>query len=218
MNNFTYHVYTDVRFGKDQINTLPELIAPLGKKVLLVYGGGSIKRNGIYDKIQELLSDCEIYELSGIEPNPKIESVRAGAALCKEHGIEVVLAVGGGSVIDASKVIAAAANYDGDAWDLVVNNKKIGKVLPIVAILTLAATGSEMNKNAVISNMTTNEKLELLPIILSLQQLSVTRLIYSLCLQTRLQPARRILCPMYLNSISRKLKPHILLTVLQKVF
>ena len=79
MNNFTYHVYTDVRFGKDQINTLPELIAPLGKKVLLVYGGGSIKRNGIYDKIQELLSGCEIYELSGIEPNPKIESVRAGA-------------------------------------------------------------------------------------------------------------------------------------------
>ena len=159
MNNFTYHVYTDVRFGKDQINTLPELIAPLGKKVLLVYGGGSIKRNGIYDKIQELLSGCEIYELSGIEPNPKIESVRAGAALCKEHGIEVVLAVGGGSVIDASKVIAAGANYDGDAWDLIKDNKKIGKVLPIVAILTLAATGSEMNKNAVISNMTTNEKL-----------------------------------------------------------
>lgn len=159
MNNFIYHVYTDVRFGKDQINTLPELIAPLGKKVLLVYGGGSIKKNGIYAKIQELLSDCEIYELSGIEPNPKIESVREGVKLCKEHGIEVVLAVGGGSVIDASKVIAAGANYDGDAWDLVTDSKKIGKVLPIVAILTLAATGSEMNKNAVISNMATNEKL-----------------------------------------------------------
>lgn len=159
MNNFTYHVYTDVRFGKDQINTLPELIAPLGKKVLLVYGGGSIKRSGIYDKVYELLSDCEIFELSGIEPNPKIESVRAGAALCKEHGIDVVLAVGGGSVIDASKVIAAGANYDGDAWELVKDNKKICKVLPIVAILTLAATGSEMNKNAVISNMATNEKL-----------------------------------------------------------
>ncbi len=159
MNNFTYHVYTDVRFGKDQINALPELINPLGKKVLLVYGGGSIKKNGIYDKIKELLSDCEIYELSGIEPNPKIESVRAGAALCREHQIEVVLAVGGGSVIDASKVIAAAACYEGDAWELVVDNKKIGRVLPIVTILTLAATGSEMNKNAVISNMATNEKL-----------------------------------------------------------
>ena len=159
MNNFTYHVYTDVRFGKDQINTLPELIAPLGKKVLLVYGGGSIKKNGIYDKIQELLSDCEIYELSGIEPNPKIESVREGVKLCKEHDIEVVLAVGGGSVIDASKVIAAGAHYEGDAWDLVVDNRKISKVLPIVTVLTLAATGSEMNKNAVISNMETNEKL-----------------------------------------------------------
>ena len=159
MNNFTYHVYTDVRFGKDQINTLPELVAPLGRKVLLVYGGGSIKKNGIYAKIQELLSDCDIYELSGIEPNPKIESVREGVKLCKEHGIELVLAVGGGSVIDASKVIAGGAYYDGDAWDLVKDNRKIGKVLPIVTILTLAATGSEMNKNAVISNMTTNEKL-----------------------------------------------------------
>lgn len=159
MNNFNYHVYTNVHFGKDQINMLPELVAPLGKKVLLAYGGGSIKKNGIYEKIQELLSDCEIYELSGIEPNPKIESVREGVALCKEQGIEVVLAVGGGSVIDASKVIAAGANYDGDAWDLVTDSRKIGKVLPIVAILTLAATGSEMNKNAVISNMETNEKL-----------------------------------------------------------
>ena len=128
MNNFTYHVYTDVRFGKDQINALPELIAPLGKKVLLVYGGGSIKKNGIYDKVYELLPECEIFELYGIEPNPKIESVRAGAALCKEHGIEVVLAAGGGSVIDASKVIAAGAYYDGDAWDLVKDNRKIGKV------------------------------------------------------------------------------------------
>ena len=90
MNNFTYHVYTDVRFGKNQINTLPELMAPLGKKILLVYGGGSIKKSGIYDKIYELLPDCEIFELSGIEPNPKIESVRAGAELCKEHGIEAV--------------------------------------------------------------------------------------------------------------------------------
>ncbi len=159
MNNFTYHVYTDVRFGKDQINALPELIAPLGKKVLLVYGGGSIKKNGIYAKVRELLSDCEIFELSGIEPNPKIESVREGVKLCKEHGIEVVLAAGGGSVIDAAKVIAGGAYYDGDAWDLVADNSKIGRVLPIVTILTLAATGSEMNKNAVISNMATNEKL-----------------------------------------------------------
>ncbi|MBE5951719.1 MAG: iron-containing alcohol dehydrogenase [Lachnospiraceae bacterium] len=159
MNNFTYHVYTDVRFGKGQLKALPEVVLPHGKKVLMVYGGGSIKKNGIYQEIHELLKDCEIHELSGIEPNPKITSVRVGVELCKTHGIEVVLAVGGGSVIDASKVIAGGACYDGDPWDLVVDSKKIGKVLPIVAVLTLAATGSEMNKNAVISNMETNEKL-----------------------------------------------------------
>lgn len=159
MNNFTFHVYTDVRFGKGQLAALPEVVLPHGKKVLLVYGGGSIKKNGIYSKIYELLDNCEIYELSGVEPNPKIESVRAGVALCKQHGIEVVLAVGGGSVIDASKVIAGGAFYEGDPWDLVVDSKKIGEVLPVVAVLTLAATGSEMNKNAVISNMATNEKL-----------------------------------------------------------
>lgn len=159
MNNFRYHAYTDIRFGKGQIETLPELIAPYGKKVLLVYGGGSIKKNGLYDKVKALLKDCEIYELAGVEPNPKITSVRDGVALCKEHGIDVVLAVGGGSTIDASKVIAGGAYYDGDAWDLVKDNTKIGKVLPIVTVLTLAATGSEMNKNAVISNMETNEKL-----------------------------------------------------------
>jgi hypothetical protein len=159
MNNFRYHAYTDIRFGKNQIEALPEVIEPLGRKILMVYGGGSIKKNGIYDRVYELLKGYEIYELSGVEPNPKITSVRAGAALCKEHHIEAVLAVGGGSTIDAAKVIAAGAYYDGDPWDLVVSPSKIGKVLPIVTILTLAATGSEMNKNAVISNMETNEKL-----------------------------------------------------------
>jgi len=159
MNNFRFHAYTDIRFGKDQINTLPELLAPYGKKVLMVYGGGSIKKNGLFDKIMELLTDFTVYELSGVEPNPKITSVREGVKLCKEHAIDVVLAVGGGSTIDASKVIAGGAAYEGDAWDLVTNPKKIGKVLPIVTVLTLAATGSEMNKNAVISNMETNEKL-----------------------------------------------------------
>ena len=159
MNSFRYHVETDVRFGKDKIDCLPELIAPYGKRVLMVYGGGSIKRNGIYDKIKELLSDCEVFELNGVEPNPRISTVRKGAEICKKESVDVVLAVGGGSTIDASKVIAAAANYDKDAWDLVTNPEKIEKVLPIVVVLTLAATGSEMNKNAVISNLETNEKL-----------------------------------------------------------
>lgn len=158
MNNFRFNAYTDIRFGKGMIESLPEVISPYGRKVLLVYGGGSIKKNGIYDKIMKLLADFEIIELSGIEPNPRITSVREGAKLCKEHGIDVVLAAGGGSVIDAAKVIAGAAFYDGDAWDLVTDSKKIKRVLPIVTILTLSATGSEMNQNAVISNMETNDK------------------------------------------------------------
>ena len=159
MNNFRYHAYTDIRFGKEQVNCLPELLAPYGKKVLMVYGGGSIRKNGLYDKVKELLADFEIFELGGVEPNPKITSVREGVAICKKEKIDVVLAVGGGSTIDAAKVMAGGAFYDGDPWDLVVDNSKIGKVLPIVTILTLVATGSEMNKNAVISNMETNEKL-----------------------------------------------------------
>lgn len=159
MNNFKFHARTDIRFGRDQIMNLPEIIKPFGKNVLLVYGGGSIKKNGIYDVIMDLLSGYHIVELSGIEPNPKITSVREGARLCKEHNIDVVLAVGGGSCIDAAKVIAGAALYEGEPWDLVVDCSKIDRALPIVTILTLAATGSEMNQFAVISNMETREKL-----------------------------------------------------------
>ncbi len=159
MNNFRFHVYTDVRFGKGQVECLEELIAPYGRNVLMVYGGGSIKKNGLYNKVQTLLAGYNIFELGGVEPNPKITSIREGVAICKKEQIDVVLAVGGGSTIDASKVIAGGAYYEGDPWDLVVDSSKIGKVLPIVTILTLAATGSEMNKNAVISNMETNEKL-----------------------------------------------------------
>ena len=159
MNNFRYHAYTDIRFGKGQVKCLPQLLAPYGKKVLMVYGGGSIHRSGLYTKIKELLADFEVFELGGVEPNPKITSVREGAAICKTEKIDAVLAVGGGSTIDAAKVIAGAAYYDGEPWDLVADSSRIGKVLPIVTVLTLAATGSEMNKNAVISNMETNEKL-----------------------------------------------------------
>lgn len=159
MNNFRFHAYTDIRFGEGSIKDLKSAMAPFGKKILLAYGGGSIKKSGLYDKVKELLKDFEITELAGIEPNPKIESVREGVKLCKENGIQAVLAVGGGSTIDAAKVIAAGACYDGDAWELVTDPAKIGKVLPIITILTICATGSEMNKNAVISNMETNEKL-----------------------------------------------------------
>lgn len=159
MENFNFKAYTEMLFGKGQISKLPEVINRYGKNVLLAYGGGSIKRNGIYDNVKELLMDCNIIELDKIEPNPKIETVRRGVNLCKENDIDVILAVGGGSTIDCAKVVAAGAFYDKDPWDLVTNPEKIDKVLPIVTILTLAATGSEMNGNAVISKMDTNEKL-----------------------------------------------------------
>ena len=159
MENFDFKAYTEMLFGKGQISKLPEVINRYGKNVLLAYGGGSIKRNGIYDEVKKLLKDCNVIELDKIEPNPRIETVRRGVSLCKENNIDVILAVGGGSTIDCAKVVAAGAFYDKDPWDLVTNPEKIDKVLPIVTILTLAATGSEMNGNAVISKMDTNEKL-----------------------------------------------------------
>lgn len=161
MNRFDFCVPTDIRFGEGQVECLATEIGKYGKKVLLVYGGGSIKRIGLYDKIYEVLKDFEIYELPGIEPNPKLTSVRKGAKLCKDHQIDVVLAVGGGSSIDASKHIACAAFYDGDPWDLVRNKSLATKALPIFTVLTICATGSEMNPGAVISNEDTKEKLEI---------------------------------------------------------
>ncbi|URZ17452.1 iron-containing alcohol dehydrogenase [Clostridium felsineum] len=159
MNNFIFNAYTEMLFGKGQIERLPEVLKRYGKSVLLTYGGGSIKRNGIYSKVKELLKDFNVVELSGIEPNPRIETVRHGVELSRENKVDVILAVGGGSTIDCSKVIAAAHYYEKDAWDIVTTPSKIDKVLPIVTVLTMAATGSEMNKNAVISNMKTKEKL-----------------------------------------------------------
>ncbi|MBL4934640.1 iron-containing alcohol dehydrogenase [Clostridium sp. YIM B02515] len=161
MINFNYSIPTKIFFGKDQVKVLPEQIKNYGSKVLIAYGGGSIKKMGLYDKVIELLKSNNIsyWELPGIEPNPRVTSVRKGAELCKEHNIDLVLAVGGGSSIDCAKVIAAAANYEGDAWDLVLDPRKITKVTPVASILTLSATGSEMDAGAVITNLETNEKL-----------------------------------------------------------
>ena len=159
MDNFRFGAPTEMLFGKGQISNLPEVLKRYGRNVLLAYGGGSIKKNGIYDKVQELLKDFNIVELSGIEPNPRIETVRRGIDLCRENNIDVILAVGGGSTIDCSKVVAAGYYYEGDIWDIVLDSSKITNALPIVTVLTLAATGSEMNKGAVISKMDTNEKL-----------------------------------------------------------
>lgn len=159
MYNFRFSVPTTIYFGKGQISHLSEL-ADFGSKVLLVYGGGSIKRNGIYDTALKILGDAgvTVTELSGVEPNPRIETVRKGVELCKEQKLDMVLAIGGGSAIDCAKVVAAGAMYDGDAWDLVLDPSKIKKALPIFSVLTLAATGSEMDCFAVISDMTKNEK------------------------------------------------------------
>ena len=161
MYNFDYHIPTKIFFGKDQIVKLPAEIKAIATKILLVYGGGSIKRNGIYDTLLPLLKEAgiEVYELSGVEPNPRVTTVAKGAQMCKEYGIEAVLAVGGGSTIDCTKVIAAAAYYDGDPWDLVIRKAPITNALPVFSVLTASATGSEMNNGAVISNMDTNDKL-----------------------------------------------------------
>lgn len=161
MNRFDFCVPTDIRFGEGQVECLATEIGKYGRKVLLVYGGGSIKKTGLYDKIYEVLKDYELIELPGIEPNPKLSSVREGARLCKEHKIDVVLAVGGGSSIDAAKHIACAAFYDKDPWDLVLDKSLATKALPIFTVLTICATGSEMNPGAVISNEETKEKLEI---------------------------------------------------------
>jgi hypothetical protein len=160
MQNFEYCTPTRIIFGKGVIERLPEVLGSIGKKVLLTYGGGSIKRIGLYQKVLELLADFEITELPGIQPNPKYDpSVLQGVRLCKENGIEVILSVGGGSVLDCSKAIAAGACYDGDPWDLISYKVKAQKALPIVDVLTLAATGSEYDCGGVISRPETNDKI-----------------------------------------------------------
>ena len=159
MQNFDYMTPTRLIFGHDSIKKLPEVMQAQGKRVLLTYGGGSIKKSGLYDRVKELLADFEIFELPGIQPNPKYDpSVLDGVRICKEQQIDVILAVGGGSVLDCSKAIAAGAKYDGDPWDLITYKVKAQAALPIVDILTLAATGSEYDCGGVISRTETNDK------------------------------------------------------------
>ncbi len=161
MLNFNYSIPTKIFFGKGQVEVLGEQIKNYGSKVLLTYGGGSIKKNGVYDKVVNILKDnnIEFWELGGIDPNPRIDSVREGIKICRENGIDFILPVGGGSTIDCSKVIAAGYYYEGDPWDLVIKKDKLEKALPIGAVLTLAATGSEMDSGAVITNLETKQKL-----------------------------------------------------------
>ena len=147
----------DKIFGKGTIAQLPAQIEPT-KKVLITFGGGSVKQNGVYDQVIKALEGYDVVEFWGIEPNPKVETLRKAIVLGKAEKVDMVLAVGGGSVVDGSKLIAAGILSEIDAWALVSNRFPIEKALPLAAVLTLPATGSEMNRGAVISNAETNEK------------------------------------------------------------
>lgn len=163
MENFVYHIPTKVLFGKGVMKDLVGCIEEYGVSVMLVYGGGSIKRTGLYDKIKKQFaaSNIEWCELSGVEPNPRLSTVKKGIGICKKGKAEVILAVGGGSSIDCAKAIAASVFYEGDPWELVEDGAKIKEVLPIIAIPTIAATGSEMDPFAVITKEETAEKRDL---------------------------------------------------------
>ena len=159
MHPFELYLPTRLIFGKDSIKRLPDVLSG-HTNILLTYGGGSIKRSGIYDKVKGLLSDKHICELSGIAPNPKVQSARDGVRIARENHVDAILAVGGGSVLDLSKLISAAISYEGDPWELVLDPSKITKTpVPLFDVLTLTATGSEYDNSGVISNPDTDEKM-----------------------------------------------------------
>jgi alcohol dehydrogenase len=160
LDNFTFWNPTQLIFGKGQLDQLKTEVPKYGNNVLLVYGGGSIKRNGLYEAVLEHLQTigAKVFELSGVEPNPRLSTVHKGVKICQEESIDFLLAVGGGSVIDCTKLIAAGAKYNGDAWDFVTQKAFPSEALPFGTVLTLAATGSEMNAGSVITNWETKEK------------------------------------------------------------
>ncbi|NMH69058.1 iron-containing alcohol dehydrogenase [Bacillus sp. RO3] len=160
MNTFLQYNPTKLHFGKGEVKQLSSILHK-GLKVLLVYGGGSIKGNGVYDDVLAELKkiDADVIELSGVEPNPRLTTVRKGVDICKQKGIDFILAVGGGSVIDCTKAISAGAKYEGDVWELITAKAPIHDALPFGTVLTLAATGSEMNSVSVITNWETKDKL-----------------------------------------------------------
>lgn len=154
MQDFDFQNGTKIIFGKDKEQTVGQESIVYGKKLLLHYGGGSIKASGLYDKVIKSLQeqDIEIFELSGVKPNPRVSLVREGIKLCKEHNIDFILAVGGGSVIDSAKAIAAGVKYDGDVWDFFDGKSQVEDCLPIGVILTIPAAGSETSNGTVITN------------------------------------------------------------------
>lgn len=162
--NFEFHNPTHLIFGAGVLSKLGEEVRKHGKKALIVTGGGSVKRSGVFDRAVASLKEAgvSVVECAGVEPNPRITSVRRGAQVARAESCDVVIALGGGSTMDASKVIAAAALYDGDPWNLIGHGQDNWviptRALPIITVPTLAATGSEMNKGAVISNAETKVK------------------------------------------------------------
>ena len=161
---FEYHNPTRLIFGAGSLSRLGELARPHGQRALVVTGGGSVKRSGTFDRAVKSLSDAgiSVFECEGVEPNPRITSVKRGAALARTNECDLVIALGGGSVMDAAKVMAAAVFYAGDPWDMIFRGQPEPviptRALPLIAVPTLAATGSEMNCGAVISNEATREK------------------------------------------------------------
>ena len=160
MENFAYHNPTRLYFGRQAIDELSDELEKYGQTILLVTGGGSVKRMGLYDTVMKLLrrGGKTVIELPGISSNPKYTHVLEGQRLCREHHVDLILAVGGGSCIDAAKGIAAAAMMDGDVWEYFLSRASVERALPVATILTIPATGSEMNGNAVISRWDTKEK------------------------------------------------------------
>lgn len=165
MENFYYSVPTKVQFGKGAIEKLPDFVntCKCGIKAMLIYGGGSIKKTGLYDKIVSLLDEngIEHIELSGVEPNPRLATVKKGIDMLQDFEADCLIAIGGGSVIDCAKAISAGYYYDGDPWDLTTGTVEITKALPIIAVLTLSATGSEMDGSSIISNPDIPDKREI---------------------------------------------------------
>ena len=158
MKNFDYYNPVKILFGEGKIDQIPAELKH-GDKILLTYGGGSIKKNGTYDKVMKALQGFQVVEFGGIEANPKFETLIKAVQIVKEQKIDFILAVGGGSVIDGTKFIAAAALFEGkDPWDILVKGIKVEKAVPFGSVLTLPATGSEMNSGAVISRLSTKEK------------------------------------------------------------
>jgi NADP-dependent alcohol dehydrogenase len=159
MRNFTHHNPTEIVFGKGTISKLAELIPP-GRTIMLTYGGGSIMRNGVYEQVMQALTGQRVVPFGGIEPNPCYETLMQAVAQARAEGVDFLLAVGGGSVVDGTKFIAAALRYEGaDPWDILANGARVQSAVPLAAVLTLPATGSEMNSGAVISRQSTREKL-----------------------------------------------------------